>query len=105
MNTHLSRVMRRIVAAVVTSLAVLALGLGVAAPATHAEDDQPGGPGPRACRWGQEWFNPGTQITVVINGKPTTLECQKDGQWKVLSLVRPTDPRPPSVTPSPPLPR
>jgi hypothetical protein len=85
----LSKLAARVRAAVVTSLGVLTLGLGMAAPAVYAQQ--------APCEFGSLYPHAahGTKVNVKLNGHPKTITCN-NGKWTI--FVKP--PRP--VTPSQP---
>jgi hypothetical protein len=92
----LSKLTSRIRAAIVTSLAVLALGLGVAAPAAHAQ---------MPCAFGvlYPWPVHGTTVNVKINKEVKTIRCN-NSHWQ--TFVKPTTPATPPLPPvQPPRPR
>jgi hypothetical protein len=96
----LSKLTVRVGAAVVTSLAVLALGLGVvAAPPAHAQQ--------MPCKFGtlDPWPAHGTKVNVKINGIGHTLTCD-NAKWQTGTLIKPPRPAPPGSPPiQPPRPR
>ena len=95
----LSKLTSRIRAVVVTSVAVVALGLGVAAPAAHAQQ--------MPCQFGvlYPWPVHGTKVNVKINGTLKTLTCN-NGKWQTGPFVKPPRPVTPGSPPvQPPRPR